>query len=377
MITFEHVKKSYGSEEVVKDLSFEIQSGELFVLIGLSGCGKTTTLRMINRLEDVTEGNILIDGMNILDKNVIELRRNMGYVIQQTGLFPHKTVEENITMIPELEGVKLEERKKIAKKWMEMVGLPYESFKDRYPTELSGGQSQRVGVARALGTDPDIILMDEPFSALDPITRSDLQDELIELHRKTKKTIVFVTHDMDEAVKIGEKICIMDEGKILQLDTPEQILKNPENEFVSEFVGERRIWSNPEFIKVSDLMIRDVVTCSPEFTILQGLSKMQKHHVDSLMITERRSNQLLGMVTLKNALLEKNKSEKLKAIAKDPDVVLKEGDTLPKVMDLFQSHDLSCAPVLDDNRELVGLLTRSKLVYELSNQYKEQELWKS
>ena len=315
MITFDHVKKSYGSEEVVKDLSFEIQSGELFVLIGLSGCGKTTTLRMINRLEDVTEGNILIDGMNILDKNVIELRRNMGYVIQQTGLFPHKTVEENITMIPELEGVKLEERKKIAKKWMEMVGLPYESFKDRYPTELSGGQSQRVGVARALGTDPDIILMDEPFSALDPITRSDLQDELIELHRKTKKTIVFVTHDMDEAVKIGEKICIMDEGKILQLDTPEQILKNPENEFVSEFVGERRIWSNPEFIKVSDLMIRDVVTCSPEFTILQGLSKMQKHHVDSLMITERRSNQLLGMVTLKNALLEKNKSEKLKAIA--------------------------------------------------------------
>ena len=377
MITFEHVKKSYGSEEVVKDLSFEIQSGELFVLIGLSGCGKTTTLRMINRLEDVTEGNILIDGMNILDKNVIELRRNMGYVIQQTGLFPHKTVEENITMIPELEGVKLEERKKIAKKWMEMVGLPYESFKDRYPTELSGGQSQRVGVARALGTDPDIILMDEPFSALDPITRSDLQDELIELHRKTKKTIVFVTHDMDEAVKIGEKICIMDEGKILQLDTPEEILKNPKNEFVSEFVGERRIWSNPEFIKVSDLMIRDVVTCSPEFTILQGLSKMQKHHVDSLMITERRSNQLLGMVTLKNALLEKNKSEKLKAIAKDPDVVLKEGDTLPKVMDLFQSHDLSCAPVLDDNRELVGLLTRSKLVYELSNQYKEQELLKS
>ncbi|MDO5714082.1 MAG: ABC transporter ATP-binding protein [Tissierellia bacterium] len=372
MITFDHVSKSFGDQEVVKDISFTIESGELFVLIGLSGCGKTTTLRMMNRLEDLSSGRILVDEKDIKNEDVIRLRRNMGYVIQQTGLFPHKTVEENIGMIPELEGMEKAKRQEIAKKWMEMVGLSYEDYKDRYPSELSGGQSQRVGVARALATDPDIILMDEPFSALDPITRGDLQDELVELHNRTKKTIVFVTHDMDEAVKIGDKICIMDEGKILQLDSPEEILKNPVNEFVSEFVGERRIWSNPDYIKVSDLMITNVIASYPEFTVFQGLNKMRQNHVDTLMIVERGSRKFKGVVTLRDALTEKNRKRPLGEMAEEPYTSLKRDDTLPHVMEIFRDQDLSYAPVLDENRCLLGLLTRSKLVYELSNQYKEE-----
>ena len=200
--------------------------------IGESGCGKTTTLKMINRLIKPTGGRILINGDSIETKDIIELRRSMGYVIQQTGLFPHMTVKENIEIIPRSEK---RDPKQISQKTgelMEMVGLNPLEYLDRYPTELSGGQQQRVGVARAFATDPEIILMDEPFSALDPITRSGLQDELINLQSQLKKTIVFVTHDMDEAIKIADKICIMKDGSILQYDTPENILKYPAKEFV-------------------------------------------------------------------------------------------------------------------------------------------------
>jgi len=235
LIKFKNVSKSYKNHKVLENINLEINKGELVVLIGPSGCGKTTLLKMLNRLIEPTDGKIYINETDITAHDPIELRRNMGYVIQQTGLFIHMTVRENIEIIPHLAKLPQEEISAYTTRLMDMVGLPQE-FLDRYPNHLSGGQQQRVGVARAFAMDPSIILMDEPFSALDPITRSQLQDELVNLQSKLHKTIVFVTHDMDEAVKIADKICILYEGKILQYDTPENILKNPANKFVSDFL---------------------------------------------------------------------------------------------------------------------------------------------
>ena len=220
MIEFRNVSKSYKNNQVLQEINLTIYDGEIVVLIGPSGCGKTTTLKMINRLTSPSSGEILINGENILEKDPIALRRSMGYVIQQTGLFPHMTVRQNIEVIPRLEKRPSEEISQRTLKLMEMVDLNPAQYLDRYPIQLSGGQLQRVGVARAFATDPDIILMDEPFSALDPITRAGLQDALVSLQSRMKKTIVFVTHDMDEAVKIADRICIMYQGHILQYDKP-------------------------------------------------------------------------------------------------------------------------------------------------------------
>ena len=229
MIQFQDVSKSFEKRVILKNLNFTIESGELVTLIGESGCGKTTTLKMINRLLDPTSGKILVDGKDIQSENLIQLRRSMGYVIQSTGLFPHMTIRQNIELIERMEK---RDDAKIAQRTMELMDMVNmsPSFLDCYPSELSGGQKQRIGVARAFATDPGIILMDEPFSALDPLTRSQLQDELVSLQEELKKTIVFVTHDMGEAVKVADKICVMYNGEILQYDLPEMILKHPCND---------------------------------------------------------------------------------------------------------------------------------------------------
>ncbi len=219
MIEFKNIRKDFKNKTILKDITLKINRGELVAIIGSSGCGKTTTLKMINRLIKPTSGKIFINGEDIASKDVIKLRRNIGYVIQQTGLFPHLTIRENIEMIPKVEKLNKASIEKRTLELMDMVGLNSNDFLDRYPTELSGGQQQRVGVARAFATNPEIILMDEPFSALDPITRVQLQEELIDLQSKLKRTIVFVTHDMDEAIKIADKICIMNKGEIVQYDT--------------------------------------------------------------------------------------------------------------------------------------------------------------
>ena len=288
MIQFEKVSKKYRGmqEDVVKDISFTIPSGEIVVLIGPSGCGKTTCLKMINRLIRLTSGKILIDGKDIMEQDPIKLRRNMGYVIQQTGLFPHMTVKENIEVIPRLEKKDQHEIDERTEKLMKMVGLDADQFLDRYPTQLSGGQLQRVGVARAFATDPDIILMDEPFSALDPITRSQLQDELLFLQSKLKKTIVFVTHDMDEAVKIADRICIINGGRIVQYDTPEEIMKHPANEYVADFVGKNRIWSNPEYIRAEDIMLPDPLAVPQTLSAIHAIEQMREKHVTSAMVLD-------------------------------------------------------------------------------------------
>lgn len=254
MIRFENVVKKYGDTTAISDISFTIESGKTVVLIGESGCGKTTTLKMINRLITQTSGRIYIDGTDIAEMDVIRLRRDMGYVIQQTGLFPHMTIEENVTLIAKIKKINEKDIKHRVAELMHVVELDPEHFLDRYPAELSGGEQQRVGFVRAFLTDPRIVLMDEPFSALDPVTRAGLQKELFKIQSMLHKTIVFVTHDMDEALKLADKICIMDHGKIVQYDTPEMILRNSKNDFVREFVGEKRIWSFPQFIHAVDIM---------------------------------------------------------------------------------------------------------------------------
>ncbi|PGS25195.1 glycine/betaine ABC transporter ATP-binding protein [Bacillus cereus] len=244
MIQFNQVSKSYeDGTKAVDSLHLEIKRGEFFVLIGPSGCGKTTTMKMINRLIETTEGSILIDGKNIQQYDINELRWDIGYVLQQIALFPHMTIAENIAVVPEMRKWSKEKIKTRVDELLQMVGLDPDVYRDRMPDELSGGQKQRVGVVRALAANPKIVLMDEPFSALDPLSREQLQKDIVQLQKKIQKTIVFVTHDMQEALSLGDRICIMKEGKVVQLDTPEGIIHNPKNEFVEEFIGNRgRPW---------------------------------------------------------------------------------------------------------------------------------------
>ncbi len=256
MIEFRHVSKTYpGSENpVVNDLSFEVLDGEICVLVGPSGCGKTTSMRMVNRLIEITGGEILIDGEPNTAMSGTRLRRKIGYAIQQIGLFPHRTIADNIGTVPTLVGWDKGRIKNRVDELLDLVGLSPDDYRDRYPAELSGGQQQRVGVARALAADPPIMLMDEPFGAVDPITRARLQDEFLHIQENIRKTIVFVTHDIDEAIKMGDKIAILKQGGVLaQYDTPENILSRPDSEFVSSFVGGDRVLKRLSLTRVGEM----------------------------------------------------------------------------------------------------------------------------
>lgn len=236
MIEIKDVFKSFdeGRTWAVRDLTLHVAEGELLVLLGSSGCGKTTTLKMINRLIDTTRGAIRVGGRDVKQQAPVTLRRSIGYVFQGIGLFPHMTVEENISVVPRLEGRPRKQRKARAKELMDLVGLAPDAFSDRYPAELSGGQQQRVGVARALAGDPECLLMDEPFGALDAITRDALQDELLELKKGLGRTIVFVTHDIFEALKLADRIAVMHQGRLEQAGTRDEILSSPATPFVKE-----------------------------------------------------------------------------------------------------------------------------------------------
>lgn len=242
MIELDNVGKSYDSGEsfVVREMSLEVAEGETLVLLGASGCGKTTTLRMINRLVEITEGTIRIEGDDITEQDPISLRRSIGYAIQSIGLFPHMSIGENIAVVPKLLGWDRRRIKQRVNDLLEMVSLEPETFRDRRPGQLSGGQKQRVGVARALAADPPIVLMDEPFGALDPLTREQLQNEFLELESEICKTIVFVTHDIFEAVKMGDRIALLQEGSLAQLASPAELVESPANEFVESFLGQHR-----------------------------------------------------------------------------------------------------------------------------------------
>jgi len=247
MIQFENVSKQYpDGTQALHQVNLKINKGELFVMIGPSGCGKTTMLKMINRLIERTDGTVRIHERPIDEYNIHELRWNIGYVLQQIALFPHMTIAENIAVVPELRKWKPAQIHDRVHNLLDMVGLNGETYSDRKPGELSGGQQQRIGVLRALAADPEIVLMDEPFSALDPMSREKLQDDILEIQRQMKKTIVFVTHDIQEAMKLGDRICIMKDGQVLQVGTPEELLQHPVDEFVRDFVGSPGRDVNPD-----------------------------------------------------------------------------------------------------------------------------------
>ena len=373
MLEFKNITKVFKNQTVIKDISFTVDKGEFVVLIGPSGCGKTTTLKMINKLVIPSSGSILFEGKDILKEDTIELRRSMGYVIQQTGLLPHMTVGENIGLIPKLEKWTQDKILERNIELLKMVGMEPEQYMDRYPCELSGGQQQRIGVARAFATNPDIILMDEPFSALDPISRNQLQDELFNLQQEFKKTIVFVTHDMDEALKLADRICIMKDGNILQFDTPENILKKPANEFVEEFIGKNRIWQQPEFINAKDIMITEPVKTTASRTVVQGIEIMKSNKVDSLLIVNKE-NKLEGIVTLKDLRKNHVGSVKLETIMEKDVKTVNVNESLVDILNIMNELGIGYMPVVDDSLKLVGLITKSSLLSVLSNQYITQEV---
>ena len=302
MITFDNVSKQYDNNQIaVKALNVEIKKGEFFVIIGPSGCGKTTLLKMINRLIPLTAGTIWINDKRISDYNIHELRWSIGYVLQQIALFPHMTIEENIAVVPELKKWSKTKIHQRVDELLALVGLEPAKYRQRKPKELSGGEQQRVGVVRALAADPEIILMDEPFSALDPISRSKLQDDLLEMQRTIQKTIVFVSHDMQEALKLGDRLCIMKDGEIVQIGTPQQLLQNPVNDFVQQFIGGKQL---DQLFTIHDVLQPITVTNDFGHTIPVDapfpmiLEKLAEH--DLLGVEE--NGKLIGMVTRASTL---------------------------------------------------------------------------
>lgn len=361
MIEFEHVSKVYDDKVVaVDDINLKIERGEFVALIGPSGCGKTTTLEMINRLEKQTSGSIYINGQDISKIDKVELRRNIGYVIQQTGLFPHFTIGRNIGLVPRLQNWPEERIEARTRELLEMVGMNPSDYIDRFPCELSGGQRQRIGVLRALAAEPDIILMDEPFGALDPITRENLQDDLKRLQSKLKKTIVFVTHDMDEALKLGDRVVLMRKGRIVQADSPEDLLRNPADEFVEEFIGRDRLASKADTLTVEEVAVATPVTAPPEMGLAQATRRMRRKRVDTLVVVED-DDTLVGITTARDIEKHRNVPGKIGDMVRVDMLTIHEGSSAKAAFEALFLGDTGILPVVDDSNRLKGIVTRSSL----------------
>jgi osmoprotectant transport system ATP-binding protein len=297
VITFDHVTKRYGSDVAVGDLSFEIPAGEVVILVGPSGCGKTTILRMINRMVEPSGGTIIVDGRDVTSVSPPELRRGIGYVIQQIGLFPHRTISQNIATVPELVGWDRQRIGARVEELIDTVGLPPD-VAGRYPHQLSGGQRQRVGVARALAADPPILLMDEPFGAVDPIVRGHLQEEFLRLQREVRKTIVFVTHDIDEAIRMGDRIAIFSQGgRLEQYASPRELLADPANAFVADFLGTERGLKRLALIPVSEVAAEPGPVVAPGDDAARAQAVARGHGTDWVVVVDA-DRRLRGWVSL-------------------------------------------------------------------------------
>jgi osmoprotectant transport system ATP-binding protein len=311
-IVFREITKHYpgASKAAVDAVSFEVPEGSTCMLVGTSGSGKTTLLRMVNRLIEPSGGEILIDGTNVLQENPIQLRRRIGYVIQQVGLFPHMTIAENIRVTAEIAGGWNKQRLAArVDELLDLVGLPPADFRKRFPRQLSGGQQQRVGLARALATDPAILLMDEPFGALDAITRARMQDELLRIQRDVRKIILFVSHDIEEAFKLGDQIVVLSEGKLVQQGTPIDLLAKPANTFVSQLVGADNILRQLQYLPVVDALDhrpdavssahwRDLPNCTSDSTLLDALLKLLSTNAPALLVNDDDKENPQGYITL-------------------------------------------------------------------------------
>ncbi len=347
--------------QALTNINLTFEEGKINVLIGPSGCGKTTTMKLLNRLVDFTNGQILFDGKNIKQINPIELRRKIGFVIQNIGLFPHMTIYNNVATVPKLlkwDKNKIHER---VIELLEMVNLDPETYMNRYPYELSGGQQQRIGVIRALAAEPSTILMDEPFSALDPISREQLQDELIRLQSEINKTIIFVTHDMDEALKIADQIILMKDGQVVQKGTPQEILESPANDFVKEFIGERRLEN--KLPALEKFISQDFISVKENSLNESIVDKMVSNNMSEIPVIEE-NGKYMGLISLYNALANKDKN--MNQLLNTSILTVREKDKTEEVLGRIKDIK-GVIPVLSSDDQLVGILNQTKLFHALND----------
>lgn len=364
LIEIRNVSKVYpGGVGAVNGVTLDVEEGETLVLIGTSGSGKTTLMKMVNRLIEPTSGEIRIRGQDVGKLDPIALRRDIGYVIQKIGLFPHMTIEDNIAVVPRLKGWPPERRREQAKELLSMVGLEPDQYLRRHPAELSGGQQQRVGVARALAGNPPIILMDEPFGALDPITREQLQEEFRQLKERIQKTIIFVTHDIFEAVNLADRMAIIDAGRILQVDRPERVLARPADKFVARFLGKHRFQLEMSTVQVRDVMNEDAVTvriAGRQQSVARAVELMRQHRVTSLFAVDEE-RKLVGTVTAEAVRRAREDADLGQIVALDVATVDPETDLL-SAMHVMANSQYTALPVLDGSGRVAGVLTASSLI---------------
>ncbi|MBW1916692.1 MAG: ABC transporter ATP-binding protein [Deltaproteobacteria bacterium] len=357
MITYEAVTKVFGVGKdaviAVDNVSFTIDQGEVVVFLGPSGCGKTTLLRLTNRLDSLTRGNIYINSQNIMDLDPVKLRQSIGYVIQEIGLFPNKTIFDNIAVVPKLLGWSKDRIRQRVDELLRLTRLEPEQYRHRYPAELSGGQQQRVGVARALAADPEILLMDEPFGAIDPINRERIQNDFLNLQAGIKKTIAFVSHDIHEAIKMGDKIALFNRGRLVQYDTPETILTRPKNKFVADFVGADRTLKVLGLIHVRDIMNRSpknivkAADSAPE--ILKFLE--EKNQAYAIVLADGKP---IGYVTPQDLKYEKGSVQE---VVRPYPLLIEEATSVREVLSYMLMHDLSTFCVVNGQGDFVGSVT--------------------
>ncbi len=371
MIRFEKVLKKYNNQDgpAVDSLDLHINKGEICMLVGPSGCGKTTTMKMINKLIKATSGKIYINDMDIDMVDPIKLRLDIGYVIQDTGLFPHMTIAENIATVPIEKGWDRNKIRHRVDELLELMELDPEIYRDKRPKDLSGGQRQRVGVARALAADPPVMLMDEPFGALDPITRGKLQDEFLRLQEKIGKTIVFVTHDMDEAIKMGDKIAVMRDGRLVQFGTPNDILSNPADEFVSELIGGNGSLKIMNLIKCKDIM-RSIPNIDSEMSTEEALKLVLKHGVRNILVTDK-GQRLLGYVSY-GALV--NNKAAVKDFIKPIGETLTPKTTLQDALSRMFSMGSKTVFVSGSKGKVDGIITMDDLLKAVSDNDQSSEI---
>lgn len=362
MVEFKNVSKIYpGGKVAVENINLRIERGEFVCFIGTSGGGKTTTLRMINGMLIPTDGDITVDGKNIHDIDPIELRRSIGYVIQNIGLMPHMTIRDNITLVPKLLKWPKEKRDARAKELIKMVELP-EEFLDRYPSELSGGQQQRIGVIRALAADQQIILMDEPFGALDPLTREALQRLVKRLQQQMGRTIIMVTHDMDEAIRLADRIVIMDQGHIIQNASPDDVLTHPANEFVANLIGPERLrQAKVNHLTAAEIMRPNPIKIHAQQNLGDALNQMHQYHVDSLMVVDDEDH-LTGILDLKTLRNQQQPQLIIDDMKHAVPVKIKEDERLQMITEPLLERNWEYVPVVDEQNHLKGIITRSALV---------------
>ena len=366
MIRFEKVVKKYGDRVILDDISFEIKEGEFVVLIGPSGCGKTTTLKTINRLIEPEAGRILVEGRDVMDTNPVALRRKIGYVIQEIGLFPNMTVAQNIAVVPKRLKYSKEEIDEITHQLLDMVDMAYEDYAHKYPWQLSGGQQQRIGVLRALAASPPIVLMDEPFGALDPMTRHALQDEIIRLHKRLKKTFVFVTHDMEEALKLADTIIFMDEGKIIQMDSPDALLENPANQLIEQFMGRHLTENDQVSLTAGDFMKPHPVSVYQGEGVRKSTEIMARRQIDTLLL-KHEDNRYAGSVTIRNIRKHGKGAASIGEVPRTQQALSYVSDDAIESFDKLLESDSDFVVVLNQDQTIAGIVTKTSMARAMAD----------